>query len=79
LPGNAPTLLLSPPAGSPAAFISIAVAFSFVFFVLFTLISFRHKMAPKLNTALDNPMVQRLSAWLGFFSFIIGQSFLALP
>lgn len=72
LPGNAPILLLSAPTGSPAAFVSVAVAFSIIFFVTFTMISLRHKLPGKLNTALEKPMLQRLSAWIGFFSFMIG-------
>jgi len=72
LPGNAPTLLLSAPTGSPAAFVSIAVAFSIVFFVTFTMISLRHKLPGKVNAALEKPMLQRVSAWIGFFSFLIG-------
>jgi len=43
-----------------------------IFFITFTLISFRHKMGPKLSVALDKPMVQRLSAWVGFIGFLIG-------
>jgi hypothetical protein len=72
LPGNAPSLLLSAPTGSPAVFISIAVAFSILFFMTFTLASFRHKMNPKLSSVLEKPVFQQLSAWIGFFSFFIG-------
>lgn len=30
-------------------------------------------MGGKLSAALDKPMIQRLSAWIGFFGFIIGK------
>jgi len=36
------------------------------------MISFRHKMGPRMTAALDKPVIQRLSAWIGFFGFIIG-------
>jgi len=36
------------------------------------MISFRHKMGGKLSGILEKPMVQRLSAWVGFFGFLIG-------
>jgi len=72
LPKNAPTLLLTAPTGSPAAYVSIAIVFSIVFFISFTMISFRHKLPGKVNALLEKPMLQRLSAWIGFFSFFIG-------
>ncbi|KAF8898703.1 hypothetical protein BD779DRAFT_30792 [Infundibulicybe gibba] len=72
LPDKAPNLLLSAPTPTTPAFIAVALAFSIVFFFMFTMISFRHKMGAKLNASLDKPLVQRLSAWIGFFGFIIG-------
>jgi len=72
LPENAPKLLLSAPTASAPAFISVALAFSLVFLVTFTLISFRHKMGERLGASLDRPLIQRLSAWIGFFGFMIG-------
>jgi len=72
LPGNAPTLLLTAPSGSLAGVVSIAIAFSLVFFVTFTVISHRHKLPVKVNAILERPILQRLSAWIGFFSFLIG-------
>lgn len=74
LPENAPKLLLSAPTASAPAFISVALAFSLVFLVTFTLISFRHKMGERLGASLDRPLIQRLSAWIGFFGFMIGMS-----
>jgi hypothetical protein len=72
LPGNAPDDLLSPPTATAPIFIAIAISFSILFFITFTMISLRHKMVPKLTSALDNPMFQRLSAWVGFFGFLVG-------
>jgi hypothetical protein len=72
LPGSAPNLLLSAPTATTPAFIAVAILFSVIFFITFTLISFRHKMAGKLTGVLDKPMVQRLSAWVGFIGFLIG-------
>ncbi|KIM39026.1 hypothetical protein M413DRAFT_447387 [Hebeloma cylindrosporum] len=71
LPGSAPNLLLSAPAASTPAFVAVAISFSIIFFFTFTLISFRHHMG-KLSGVFEKPMVQRLSAWIGFFGFLIG-------
>jgi hypothetical protein len=77
LPGNAPKLTLSAPTATPG-FIATALSFSIIFFITFTLISFRHKLG-KANAMFDKPIVQRLNAWLGVFGFIIGLvSFLTL-
>lgn len=54
--------------------IAVALSFSLLFFISFTLISFRHKMPGGMSAALDKPMVQRLSAWVGFFGFIFGMA-----
>ena len=75
LPGNAPGLLTAPTASTPV-FIAIALSFSILFFLSFTLISLRHKMNPKMAGLLEKPMLQRLSAWVGFFGFLIGMSVL---
>ncbi|KAG5648019.1 hypothetical protein DXG03_007053 [Asterophora parasitica] len=72
LPRNAPSLLLSPPSASTPAFIAIALGFSVSFFFTFSLISFRHKMGERVSAALDKPLIQRVSAWIGFFGFLIG-------
>ena len=74
LPGNAPENLLSAPTATTPVFIAIAISFSILFFVSFTLISLRHKMNPKTRMAaiLEKPMLQRLSAWVGFFGFLVG-------
>jgi len=72
LPTNAANLLLSAPTATAPAFIAVAVSFSFIFFITFTLISLRHKLGEKMSAILDKPLVQRLSAWVGFFSFLIG-------
>ncbi|KAJ6519856.1 hypothetical protein C8R45DRAFT_1085797 [Mycena sanguinolenta] len=79
LPNSAPKLLLAAPTQATPVFLGLALACSIIFFITFTLISFRHKMGERMSTMLDNPMVQRLSAWLGFFGFMIGiTSFLIL-
>lgn len=72
LPTKAPSLLLNAPTASTPAFIAVALGFSVLFFVMFTLSSFRHLMGDKASAALDKPMIQRLSAWIGFFGFLIG-------
>jgi len=71
LPGDASGLLSAPTATTPV-FIAIAISFSILFFLSFTLISFRHKMSPKVAAVLEKPMTQRLSAWVGFFGFLVG-------
>jgi hypothetical protein len=79
LPNSAPRLLLAAPTQATPVFLGIGLAFSIIFFITFTLISFRHKMGEKMSAALDKPLIQRLSAWLGFFGFMIGiTSFLIL-
>ena len=76
LPSNAPDLLTAPTATTPA-FIAISLGFSVVFFILFTFISLRTKLGAKLSAALDRPMVQRTSAWIGLLGFMIGADFRA--
>ncbi|KAF7339441.1 hypothetical protein MSAN_02158300 [Mycena sanguinolenta] len=79
LPNSAPKLLLAAPTQATPVFLGIALAFSIIFFITFTLTSFRHKMGEKMSARLDNAIFQRLSAWLGFFGFMIGiTSFLIL-
>lgn len=38
------------------------------------MVSFRHKMGGKLSAKLDSPTVQRFTAWIGVFGFMIGLS-----
>jgi len=79
LPSSAPRLLLAAPTQATPVFLGIGLACSVIFFLTFTLISFRHKMGEKMTAMFDKPLVQRLSAWLGFFGFMIGiTSFLIL-
>jgi hypothetical protein len=73
LPSDASRWLSAPTATTPA-FIAIALGFSSVFFVLFSLIAFRAKLGAKLGAALDKPMIQRVCAWIGIFGFMIGIS-----
>lgn len=72
LPGNAPSLLLSTPGPSTAVFIAVALSFSALFFFVFTFTSFRHKMGERAAAALEKPLVQRASAWIGVLGFMIG-------
>ena len=71
LPSSAPDLLSAPTATTPA-FIAVSLAFTVIFFILFTLTSFRGKMG-KFGNALDKPGVQRATAWIGLLGFLIGQ------
>lgn len=64
-------ILSAPPSTAPA-FIAVAISFSFVFFFAYTLVSFRHKFGGGLSAKLDSPIVQRLTAWIGVFGFMIG-------
>ncbi|KAF5356191.1 hypothetical protein D9756_004302 [Leucocoprinus leucothites] len=78
LPKNAPTMLLYAPAASTPVFISIALALDVAFLITFTLISLRHKMG-KAGGALGTPLLQNVSAGIGFMGFMIGlTSFLVL-
>ncbi|CDO71534.1 hypothetical protein BN946_scf184911.g4 [Trametes cinnabarina] len=77
LPSNAPDLLSAPTATTPA-FIAVSLAFSVLFFLLFTMTSFRGKMG-KFGNSFDRPGVQRATAWIGLLGFLIGiTSFLIL-
>jgi len=79
LPSDSPNLLLNAPTAATPAFIGVSILFGVLFFVAFTMISFRHKMGSKLAALLDKPTIQRFAAWIGFFSFLIGiTSFLIL-
>jgi len=72
LPNSAPRLLLSPPTAATPVFIAVALGFSAMFLISFTLISFREKMPGKVGAVFERPAVQRASALIGFFGFIIG-------
>ncbi|KDQ63720.1 hypothetical protein JAAARDRAFT_29746 [Jaapia argillacea MUCL 33604] len=71
LPKNTPDLLTAPTATTPA-FIAVALAFATVFFLLFTLTSFRGKLPGKMSAVLDKPALHRFVAWIGLFGFMIG-------
>jgi len=64
------TVLAAPPTIAPV-FLAISLAFSLVFFITFTGISFRHLMG-KAGNVWENPMIQRASAWIGISSFLVG-------
>jgi hypothetical protein len=71
LPPNVPKLLDAPTTSTPA-FIAISIGFSTIFLILFTLISLRASLGPKLSATLERPALHRASAWLGFLGFLIG-------
>lgn len=73
LPSDASRWLSAPTATTPG-FIAVALGFSTIFFILFTLIAFRAKLGAKLSAMFDRPMIQRASAWIGLFGFMIGTS-----
>jgi len=78
LPANAPDLLSAPTATTPT-FIAISLGFSILFFILFTLTSFRHKLGARMEANLDKVAIQRVVAWTGLFGFMIGlTSFLVI-
>ncbi|RPD82584.1 hypothetical protein L226DRAFT_607687 [Lentinus tigrinus ALCF2SS1-7] len=77
LPSNAPDLLSAPTATTPA-FIAVSLAFTIIFFFLFTMTSFRGKMG-KFGNVFDKPAIQRTTAWIGLLGFLIGiTSFLVI-
>jgi len=71
LPGNSPNLLSAPTATTPA-FIAVALSFSIIFFLLFTMIAFREKLGAKISGTLEKPSIQRASTWVGLLGFMIG-------
>jgi len=72
LPGTTSNNILSAPPSTAPAFIAVAISFSFVFFFAYSIVSFRHKFGEGMSEKLDKPMVQRLTAWVGVFGFMIG-------
>jgi len=71
LPPSALTYLPYEPTSTTPVSIVLALTLSCVFFITFTAITFRDKMG-KAGAMFDKPVVQRLSAWVGVFGFIIG-------
>lgn len=72
LPSNAPSMLLSAPSAATPVFIAISLALSVFFLFSFTLISLREKMPGKMGVIFGKPIIQRGSALVGFFGFMIG-------
>jgi len=70
LPSSAADLLSAPAATTPA-FIAVSLAFTTLFFFLFTFTALRTKMG-KAGAFFDKPKVQSATAWIGFFGFMIG-------
>ncbi|OAX42356.1 hypothetical protein K503DRAFT_847821 [Rhizopogon vinicolor AM-OR11-026] len=64
------SVISSPPEGAPA-FMAISLALSVIFFIMYTAISFRHLMG-KAGAVWEKPSVQRFSAWIGIFAFLLG-------
>ena len=73
LPKNGSNLSLSAPTQGTPIFVAVGLTLSVLFWVAFVLISFRHKMNAKLLAILEKPMVQRISAWMGFLGFFVGK------
>jgi len=71
LPSSAPNVFLTGPTPSSPVFIAISLGFSFLFFITFVLVSFRHRMG-RAGDVSEKPLVQRSSAWIGVIGFIIG-------
>ncbi|KAL1749195.1 hypothetical protein HDZ31DRAFT_59482 [Schizophyllum fasciatum] len=71
LPTAAPTVLLSAPAALTPVFIGLSLLLSLVFLLSSTLASFRHKLGAA-GGVFERPAVQRVSAWIGVFGFMIG-------
>lgn len=71
LPSTAPDLLSAPTATTPV-FIAISLAFTIIFFFMFTFTAMRSKLG-KLGPFFDRPSVQRYTAWIGLFGFMIGE------
>ena len=70
--------LLSAPTATTPVFIAVSLTFTFMFFFLFTFTALRSKLG-RLGPFFDKPMVQRSTAWIGLFGFMIGlTSFLVL-
>jgi len=72
LPGSTSNEILSAPPSTAPTFIAVAIGFSFIFFFAYTLVSFRHKFGGGLSEKLDRPIIQRLTAWIGVFGFMLG-------
>jgi len=70
LPANSPDLLGSPPSTS-TGFIAVSIAFSVVFFFLFTFSTHRAHLGAA-GSAFERPAFQRFTAWIGFLGFFIG-------
>ncbi|KAF8560387.1 hypothetical protein OG21DRAFT_1594295 [Imleria badia] len=68
---NTPSSVLAAPPTVAPAFLATSLAFSIIFFIMFTGISFRHIMG-KAGNVWERPMVQRASAWIGISSFLVG-------
>ena len=68
---NTPSSVLAAPPTAAAVFLAISLAFSFIFLIMFTGISFRHLMG-KAGNVWEKPMVQQACAWIGISSFLVG-------
>lgn len=64
--------MLTAPTSTTPAFIAVSIGFSIIFFVLFTMTSLRGSLGAKMSAALDKPMIQRTTAWIGLLGFMIG-------
>jgi len=53
-------------------FISVALALDVAFLITFTVLLLRHKVPGKVGNALGTPLLQNVSAGIGFMGFMIG-------
>ncbi|KAH7883622.1 hypothetical protein F5I97DRAFT_2042047 [Phlebopus sp. FC_14] len=68
---NTPSSVIAAPPTAAPAFLAVALAFTVIFFVMYTAISFRHLMG-KAGNVWEKPMLQRACAWIGIFAFLVG-------
>jgi hypothetical protein len=73
LPKNTPYLVQTATAAT-AGFILFSLCLAGLFLILFILSVLQGKLGGKLDAILDKPVMQRMTAWLGFLAFIIGKT-----
>lgn len=65
---NTPSSVLAIPPAVTWAFLAVALGFTFACFVMYCAIFFRHLIV----SFWEKPVVQKLFAWIGFGSFLVG-------
>ncbi|KAI6007368.1 hypothetical protein EDD15DRAFT_50820 [Pisolithus albus] len=66
---NTPSSVLAIPPAVTWAFLAVALGFTFACFVMYCAIFFRHLIV----SFWEKPVVQKLFAWIGFGSFLVGK------